>query len=353
MPRGQIGAMIESTLPMPLRINPADKRRLRLLLLAKHAEADGGLDAEDGNHAVYHAELRDSLRAAGFNLTVATSYEALFERPDTDFVIPLLNRGGFQNSEMLAPLLLERWGIAFLGARAIQRGWSDDKHLAKLAAVAAGVPTAAWQCFRVGQPLPLQLSFAAPRYIVKPNASSASWGVGIFDTQAEVLAHAATLLAQRQDVIVEQWLPALDVAVPVIGDARGAPWLLTPMAYRPEADQSLRSYEEKRGLKAVGDDPLEPVSDPLLLERLNAYTQALGRDYWPFDYGRFEFRHDPATGRLWFMEVNLSCNLWSRKTISRSARLNGIDHVTLCEHIVAASMVRQGLAQPAALHRAA
>ena len=31
-------------------------------------------------------------------------------------------------------------------------------------------------------------------------------------------------------------------------------------------------------------------------------------------------RYDPATGDLAFMEVNLSCNLWSRKTISRSAR---------------------------------
>lgn len=338
---------------LPIRLHPDDKQRLRVLLLAKHADANGHPDADDGNHAIYHAELRDTLLAAGFNLSVAKRYEALFDQPDADFVIPLLNRGGFQNSEMLAPLLLERWGIPFLGARAIQRGWSDDKHLAKLAAAAVGVPTARWACVRVGQPLPQRLGFEASQLIVKPNASSASWGVALCDSESAALAHAADLLRQRHDVIIEEWVPDIDVAVAVIADAAGRPLLLTPMAYRPEGQGALRSYEEKRGLVPVGDDPLDPVTDPLLFERLQAHSQLLLRDYWPFDYGRFEYRYDPASGRLAFMEVNLSCNLWSRKTISRAARISGFSHAALVEHIVAASMVRQGLARPVTLECAA
>ncbi len=345
--------MLPTAIPTILSLRPEDKAQLRLLLLAKHANADGGPDAVDGNHAIYHCELRDTLRAAGFHVAVADRYEALFERPDADFVIPLLNRGGFQNSEMLAPLLLERHGIAYLGARPMLRGWSDDKHLAKLAAAAAGVPTARWMCVRTGQPRVSKLNFEAERYIAKPNASSASWGVKICESAHEALAHAEELLAQRHDVIVEEWLPARDIAVPVVGGPGGAPWLMTPMAYSPIAGVELRSYAEKRGLVPTADDPLEPVADGILLERLLAFTQKLAHDYWPFDYGRFEYRHDPATGALSFMEVNLSCNLWSRKTISRAARLQGISHVELVEHIVAHSMMRQGLVQPAVLRKAA
>ena len=43
------------------------------------------------------------------------------------------------------------------------------------------------------------------------------------------------------------------------------------------------------------------------------------------------------------MEVNLSCNLWSRKTISRSARTLGLSHRDVVETIVAHSMGRQRL----------
>src|SRR3546814_5974816 len=69
-------------------------------------------------------------------------------------------------------------------------------------------------------------------------------------------------------------------------------------------------------------------------------------ELWPFDYGRFEFRYDPASGQLHFMEVNLSCNLWSKKTISRAAARIGMDHATLVESIVAHSLARQGLSLP-------
>ena len=41
--------------------------------------------------------------------------EVLFERPQADFVFPLLNRAGFLNSEMLCPLLCTRLGLPFVG----------------------------------------------------------------------------------------------------------------------------------------------------------------------------------------------------------------------------------------------
>ncbi|MFC3714260.1 phosphoribosylglycinamide synthetase [Sphingoaurantiacus capsulatus] len=327
------------------RIPPAVKSRLKVMFLAKHALAGGRLDAEDGSHAIYHHEMLTTLQAIGLDIEPANSYEALWAKPDVDFVVPLLNRGGFQNSEMLAPLLCERHGLPYLGASPIIRGLADDKHLSKLVAKRHDVPTTPWVAYRRGQHISAP-GFGWERLVVKPNASSASWGVKVVDSWFEALAHVHDLHAQGHDVIVEPWVPLVDVAVPVIG--ADGPWMLPPMAYLPDDPGRVRSYEEKRNLVATSaDDPLEPVRDEALLERLGAYTAALLKELWPFDYGRFEYRYDPVTGALKFMEVNLSCNLWSKKTISRAAGTLGISHEALVETIVAHSLDRQGIGKPA------
>ncbi|HTM96919.1 MAG TPA: phosphoribosylglycinamide synthetase, partial [Croceibacterium sp.] len=132
---------------------------------------------EDGNHALYHVEIRTILQELGLNLTLADTFEVLFKQPDVDFVFPLLNRAGFVNSEMLCPLLCNRLGLPYIGASPILRGLGDDKHLAKRAARDAGVPTAPWAIYRRGAPVEESKCPPAERWVIKPNASSASWGV--------------------------------------------------------------------------------------------------------------------------------------------------------------------------------
>lgn len=338
--------------PRPLVIPSEAKADVRVLFLAKHALGGGHADRVDGNHAVYHHEMLTTLQAIGLRVTPANSYDVLFERPQADFVVPLLNRAGFQNSEMLGPLLLARHGLPYLGATPILRGLADDKHLMKLAARHHGVPTAPWAVYRIGAELPDAPPFRNEPLVVKPNASSASWGLHIVESWSAARKAVAGLHAQGHDVIVEAWTPEIDVAVPVIGGL--APALLPPMAYTPPEGRRFRSYEEKRALSGGdSDDTLFPLEDRALRNRLEAMTLKLCRELWPFDYGRFEFRYDPATGRAAFMEVNLSCNLWSRKTISRAAALAGMDHQTLVETIVGYSMLRQGLLSPDAAREAA
>ncbi|WP_420146141.1 phosphoribosylglycinamide synthetase [Sphingobium sp.] len=334
--------MMTAIHPRQMHIPAADKARLRILFLAKHACADGSPDAQDGNHAIYHHEMRTTLESIGLHVALANSYDAVYDRPDADFVVTLLNRGGFQNSEMLAPLLLSRRDMPYLGASPIVRGLSDDKYLSKMVARARGVPTMQAQLFRRGGLFDAP-SFDADRLVVKPNASSASWGVKMVDDWAQARDHADSLFALGHDVLVEQWAPLLDVAVPVVGGSGGQPWILPPMMYVPADPNRERSYEEKRGLIDAGDDPLILIEDADLRSRLESMTAALLTELWPFDYGRFEFRYDPVSGQALFMEVNLSCNLWSKKTISRSAASIGVDHAALVETIIGHSLARQGL----------
>ena len=63
----------------------------------------------------------------------------------------------------------------------------------------------------------------------------------------------------------------------------------------------------------------------------------------PFDYGRFEFRFDAATGELNFLEVNLQANLWSEKVLGRSAARAGLTQSQLIETILYEGLRRHGL----------
>ncbi len=326
----------------PLRI-PAEARcALRILFVAKHANWTGDLHPEDGSHALYHREIREVLEGLGLNLLVADSYEALFDRPAADFVFPLLNRGGFLNSEMMLPLLCNRLGLPYLGASPILRGLSDDKHLTKQSAVARGVPTAPWTIYRQGAPVEQAACPVAERYVIKPNASSASWGVSDASDWAGVRDAVAGLHGEGHDVIVEPFISGHDIEVSVI-TVDGAPLILPTQIVEQEDPGDLRSYGEKRNLVGGQAYAIRPLTDPLLCKLAESRARAIMGEFMPFDYGRFEFRVDTSTGELQFLEVNLNCNLWSKKTIAMAAGQIGWSHAELIETVLAESLRRHGL----------
>ncbi len=328
----------------PSRIPSEAKRRLTLLFIAKHALGDGSLHVEDGNHAVYHHEVRTILEGLGIGLQVANSYDALFTRPDgVDFVFPLLNRGGFLNSEMMLPLLCTRAGLPYIGATPILRGLSDDKHLSKLEAKERGVPTAPWAIFRRGAPVDVGICPPSLRWVIKPNASSASWGVQDATDEAGLKGVIAAIHADGHDAIVEPFVNGSDVEVPVI-TIDGKPTIMPMMQFLQVDPEHLRTYYEKRDLVDRSNKySLVEYARSDMATRIAEMTETLIGIFRPFDYGRFEFRVDDDTGDVQFLEVNLNCNLWSEKVFGRSALLAGMTQEDLIETIVAESMQRQGL----------
>jgi len=329
--------------PKAPRRLPADVRRaLRILFIAKHARWDGGLHADDGSHAIYHREMRLALEEIGLNLVLADDYRVLFERPAADFVFPLLNRGGFLNSEMLLPLLCNRLGLPYLGASPILRGLADDKHLSKRMAVARGVPTAPWAIYRRGAPIEAALRPPGPHFVIKPNASSASWGVSDAHDWKDVRAAVIRLHDEGHDAIVEPFITGHDIEVSVI-TVGGAPFVLPTQIVEQDDPGLLRTYHEKRNLCAGQAYEIRPLAASCDLSLVEARAREMMREFMPFDYGRFEFRIDVRTGEILFLEVNLNCNLWSKKTIAMAAAQIGWSHGELVETILAESLRRQGL----------
>ncbi|HEX8366200.1 MAG TPA: phosphoribosylglycinamide synthetase [Allosphingosinicella sp.] len=328
----------------PLVIPEEAKERLRILFIAKHALWDAGLHPEDGNHALYHVEVREILKGLGLKqLSLANRYDVLFDKPEVDFVFPLLNRGGFLNSEMMLPLLCTRVGLPFLGASPILRGMADDKHLTKMAAHARGVPTAPWAIYRRGAPVTVDKCPAGERLVIKPNASSASWGVQDAHDWAGVEAAVADIHSQGHDAIVEPFLNGSDVEVPVI-TIEGEPVVMPMMLFEQADPTHLRTYYEKRDLvDRASKYRLVPFDGADLMPTIADHTRRMADEFRPFDYGRFEFRVDLETGTVNFLEVNLQANLWSQKVYGRSAELAGLSQAQLIETILAESLARHGL----------
>lgn len=326
----------------PRALPAATKHAVKILLIAKHVHWEGGLHPSDGTHATYHREMRAVLEEIGVDLQLADSYEALFGAPDADFVFPLLNRGGFLNSEMLLPLLCERRGIPYLGANPILRGLSDDKHLSKRVAAARGLPTAPWSIFRKGAPVDVALCPPARKHVVKPNASSASWGISAAYDDEDIRAAVERLHDEGHDVIVEPFIPGHDIEVSVI-TLDGEPFILPIQIVEQDDPTWLRTYGEKRNLVDEQAYQIRPLTDARIRREAERQALALMPEFMPFDYGRFEFRLDAGTGALSFMEVNLNCNLWSKKTIAMAASQIGWSHAELIETILAESLDRQGL----------
>lgn len=324
----------------PTRLPDDLRDTQRLLFIAKHARWTGGLHADDGNHAPYHREMRETLEGLGIALLIADSYAALFDRPAADFVFPLLNRGGFFNSEMLLPLLCNRHGLPYLGASPIVRGLSDDKHLTKLEAAARGVPTAPWALFRRGAPVDVSRCPPARRWVIKPNNSSASWGVRDAHDRGQLAQAVAEIHALDHDALVEPFIDGSDIEVPVI-TLEGEPAMLPMMIFEQDDPTQLRTYQEKRDLVDNVGYCIKRFDDRAIADRMIDYTARMADVFRPFDYGRFEFRVDHKSGDVRLLEVNLNCNLWSEKLFSRSAVAAGFTHAALIETIVAESMIRQ------------
>ncbi len=325
-----------------LRLTEADRERVKVMLLAKHALGDGSLDDQDGLHAVYHYELRKTLEAIVPNLRIGNSYSDLFETPDHDYLFTMLNRGGFKNSEIFGPLFAVWRQVPFLGASPILRGVGDDKHLTKLCARARGVTTPESEIYRFGGVNDTPPPFADGPMMVKPNASSASWGVKKCADWTEAKAHMGALMAEddHHDVIVERFVDGIEMAVPVVPAIDGGPALLPVMIYDGE-DLRLRTYQEKRFRESNSE--WRVCDDETLAQTVRADVMKMMPEIWPFDFGRFEFKYSPETGDFNFIELNMSCNLWSKKTVSNSWRSMGYSHQDLIETILAGSMLRQSV----------
>ena len=201
-----------------------------------------------------------------------------------------------------------------------------------------GIPTPRWQIYRTSDVTAPRPDFEAERYVVKPNNSSASWGIHHSTDWEDLRPVVKELLADNHDVIVEEYIPGIDVTVPSIG--AGKPWILYPMKNPSEDELNIVTYEQKRGMK--GGSSIDKFIRHDQFPELYDYTIKCNSMIWPYDYARFDYRITPE-GKVYAFEYNMSCNLGSNRAIVQSAKMMGYDQVDIVESVLANSIERQRL----------
>ena len=323
-------------------LRPTEAERTRLLLLARHAplEPDYACRAYcgDGGYPAYHHRLYSVLNGLGYQVATSSEPQALFgPKAAVDLVVSFLNRMPMATPEVLIAAQCAYLGLPVLGAGANVRALAEDKWFSKLAARAAGLPTAQGAVYPTPQALDAPPDFPGP-YFVKNRFGAASEGVSdesIQDDWAGASRVAAALMARGMSVLVEQFAPGLDVTVPVLGGA--APIVLGVVAPGSDRRGGVITEDLKR------DDPLGyAMYDPgRASEGFLADVGALWRAAGPIDYLRMDYRFDPATGKRVFLEFNICCHIGRSGAICLAAAQWGLSQADVLAHVVEYSLGRQ------------
>ena len=235
------------------------------------------------------------------------------------------------------PAMLEMAGVPYTGATPLGHAVSLDKVVAKVLMRDAGVPTPAFRVMaRPGEPLG-GLRFPL---VVKPRHESTSHGLQFVTTRGGLdAAVAATVVAHRQEALVEEYVDGRELCVGLLGN--DPPAVLPPV----ELDFSGRALRlvtiDDKYHRAL-DEPAKvcPARLPAAtLAEVEAIAVATFEACHCRDYARVDIRLD-ADGRPFVLEINSMASLGAGGSFVRAAEVAGLTFDALVNRIVAIASQR-------------
>lgn len=342
------------------------KSRVRLALNLKHGSGDAESEAEFDT--VETAEsIRAAIEKAGYECQIAPVGASIgslirnltFDRPDLVFNLAEGTRGPYR--EALYPALYDELGIPYTGSDTLCLALTSDKWKAnqRIHGVPVGGKPAvccpsSWLstkpedfekiCARIRL-----LDYEYP-LIVKPNFEGSSKGItqtSVVEDEASLKRVGAELLAKYPaGVLVEDYIPGLDVSVAMIGNQ-----ILEPCVYRykPNGRYAIYDLSLKRTGQSLVEAEVPAKLKPDTIERL----RVLGRQIFDFfgiiDYGRLDFRiaedRQGNTEQIWFLECNPLPSLapGPDAEIYKAAALIGLDQAGVFATIIEGAAKRWAL----------
>lgn len=318
---------------------------IKLLFLAKYAPKSINSpipnDIHDTIYAQYHYDIYKILHEE-FETVVSVSDidEYVKNKPSVDFVFSLYNRMPFNNSEIFVSSLSEYYKIPYLGASPNVRAIAEDKHLAKLTALYAGIPTAKWVVCNVGDSFPI-VSFDGP-YFVKPRFGATSIGINnlcmCFDIDSAI-ERTEFLHSQNLDVIIEQYIEGTSITVPILNNFKNT--LVLPYVIEQSTHEyNIITYEQKRKIKTGLSRMVN--TDNNMQHIINKYAIKFWEYVQPLDYTRMDFIIN-KNNIPYFIEFNICCNLGKHAAINLAANSKNISYEALIHNITYSSLHRQNL----------
>lgn len=319
---------------------PKELGETRVLFLARHAtDSSPERLAQYGYHVVYHQILLETLRNMGLDVTPAGELDALFGSIDFGFLYAIHSHAIFDGHELLAPSIAAFRGVPCLGPAAPMRALSEDKVLAKHLARSIGIDVAEHMVIDPHSPAGKSHALRGS-WILKPRGGIASDAIMKIDHPKDwpaALASAADPRHEGREFIAEEFVPGLNLTVGVIEGL--PPKTFSVFEEQGREGDNVLTKEGKRGFTANYSSA--PYNGPGASEAQDV-AAVLAAEMSPFDYARFDFRYDPGTERLVFLEVNMACNMAPASVIAQAALEHGITYEQLVAHVFTYSLRRQG-----------
>lgn len=248
-------------------------------------------------------------------------------RPDAAFIAmhgPFGEDGRIQAA-------LELIGVPYQGSGVLASATCLDKARTKDLYRLAGLPVARdlvlrgapnWDAVAAELGLPL---------VLKTRQSGSSVGVEVAQSQAELRAHGADLLATSDYVLAEEWLPGVEYTTAVLEQAPGAPQALPIVEIRPVSALYF-DYEAKYTPGATEEICPAPIEASLAdeLARLGVRAHEL---LGCRGYSRTDFKLD-AEGRPRLLETNTLPGLTPASLFPKAAAAAGMTFPDLVERLI-------------------
>ncbi len=258
------------------------------------------------------------------------------------FVLGLHGSGG-EDGRMQA--FLELSGRRYTGAGPAASTLCMDKHLARLAAEAAGMPVSPAHLVRrsawsedAERELSAVLALGGGPWFVKPSRGGSSVGVSCADDAAALRTGIDAALEVGDQVLVEMAIEGLEVTVGVLGNEGQEPVLLPVTEILPKSGQFFdfdQKYTAGGATEICPPEHLSPQVAGEVQDRALEVYRATGCE----GYARIDFIVGDGREAI-FLEANTLPGFTARSILPLAAAATGVDFRGLCLELCARALAR-------------
>jgi len=286
--------------------------------------------------------LQAALEALGHTVVRLGNAEALLAAPwrahEVALVFNIAEGSYGRCREAWVPILLEQWGVPFVGSGSAAQALGLDKVMSKRLACASGVATPRWVVVGPRDPYALaranELNFPL---IVKPRYEGSGLGIdpGAVVHDAEALARRVTWLTARlsQPCLVEEFIPFGELTVLLIGN----PPTALPPIQRPLDPSSRLSSHVAGDAARVWLSPVELT--PALEVAASRMAVTMCETLRCRDMARVDLRVDEC-GNPYFLEINPLPSFDPEGSVGLIAECLGTTYTHLIGQILDAALRR-------------
>jgi D-alanine-D-alanine ligase len=257
-----------------------------------------------------------------------------------DLVLNICEGHGSRNRESTAPILLELYGIPFVGSDALSLSLGLDKHLTKYIARSINIPTPRWVSIDAPHLLAERIDLKFP-LIVKPRHEGSGIGIdedSVVNSFQELLSRVKWLFGRLgKPIIIEEFIKSGELTVCIIGNS---PAVAYPAIQRSIDSRSRLSSHVIKNASPSLETPLQ-ISPDMDAEAARISLRMFN-ELGCFDMARVDLRVDEA-GNMLFLEINPLPSLDPEGSFGLLAEYIGSSYTQMLGKIIDSAKTRYGL----------